>query len=120
MPRSVWCWLGGIALLALGALVAAAAVYLVRGVRLRSRAAERLASAACPRCASAIGAAVAAAAQLDWQERMRRAHAYAAEHRLMIRVDTRFRFSCAMCAAALSFDPSELAPELDERPKKVG
>ena len=119
MPRAILCWLGGIALLALGAFVAVAAVYLARGARRRSRAAERLARAACPRCASSIGAAVAAAAELDWLDRLRSAHAYAALHRLRIRVDTRFRFSCAMCAAALSFDPSELAPELDERPKTV-
>jgi len=120
MRSAVLWWLGGIALLALGAFVAAVTAYLARDVRLRRSAAERLAGAACPRCATPIGAAVATAAELDWLERVRRAHAYAAEHRLRIRVDTRFRFSCTKCAAALSFDPSELTPELDERPKTAG
>jgi hypothetical protein len=120
MVRAILWWLAGIASLGFGVVVSVLAVYLTRDARLRRTAVERLAGAACPRCATPIGAALALAAQLDWKERMRQAHAYAAKHGLMIRVDTRFRFDCSACQAALSFDPSELAPVLDHRPTTAG
>jgi hypothetical protein len=99
----------------LGLVVATAvAIILVQGQRLNRTAVERLARLACPRCDALIAPETAASARVDWQERTRRAHEHARIHSLRLRIDPLWRFRCAACGTALTFDPSAAGPPLDQ------
>jgi hypothetical protein len=83
--------------------------YFVRVARLRRTAVERLASLPCPKCGAPVGISVAAEAKAAWSDATERAHAYAREHLLRIRIDSRWHFTCASCGGRGSFHPEETA-----------
>lgn len=94
-----------------GVLIAVVTAGVVRVGRLHRTALQRLGRMVCPRCSAAIPLATAAAARDDWRQRVERAHAYAAEHNVILRIDPCWRFPCPGCGVALVFDPS--GTELD-------
>jgi hypothetical protein len=96
------------------AAVVIVALVLVQGQRLQATAGERLAEMGCPKCGESIAPETAASARADWEERTRRAHAHAKDQGSLVRVDPLWRFHCADCSAALTFDPSSRNPPVDQ------
>jgi hypothetical protein len=96
------------------AAVVIVALVVVQGQRLQATAGERLVEMGCPKCGAAIVAETAASARADWEERTRRAHAHGRDQRSLVRVDPLWRFRCAACSAALTFDPSSRNPPVDQ------
>ena len=90
------------------------AIIVRQGQRLNRTAVERLAGMPCPRCGALIPTETAASARVEWQERTRRAHEHARIHSLRLRIDPLWRFRCTACGAALTFDPSEARPPVDQ------
>jgi hypothetical protein len=96
------------------AAVVIVALVLVQGQRLQATAVQRLTEMGCPKCGEAISAKTAASARADWDERTRRAHEHARDQKSLVRVDPLWRFRCAACGAALTFDPSSRNPPIDQ------